>query len=369
MDTFYFHTEKLDVGYHGTPVVSDVCLYVKRGEILTLIGPNGAGKSTILKSVIAQLAPIAGTLYLDGSDLAGISPQKLAQRMSVVLTERIKTEWMTCEDVVATGRHPYTGTFGILSENDRRKVEEAMRLVNILELKDRDFSEISDGQKQRVMLARAICQEPEILVLDEPTSFLDIRYKLEFLSVLQKLCRERALTVIMSLHELDLAERVSDRVACVSSGRIDRFGTTREVFSGTYIPRVFELENGSYDARTGQLELKAADGAPRVFVIPGCGKGTYVFRRLQRQGIPFVAGFLWKNDLDYPAARALAAEVIAIAPFQPVSEDQMQHAKQLIDQCDYVIGAFCPDQNAGTDAERAILALYAYAGEKMKLMK
>ena len=132
---------------------------------------------------------------------------------------------MTCKEVVATGRYPYTGKFGVLSKEDWKIVDEAVRLVHIENLAERDFTKTSDGQKQRVMLARALCQQPDILVLDEPTSFLDIRYKLEFLSIIQEMARNDRLTVILSLHELDLAERISDKVLCVRGDRIDRFGT------------------------------------------------------------------------------------------------------------------------------------------------
>ena len=128
---------------------------MKKGEILTLIGPNGAGKTTILRSIIRQLAPLGGVVWLDGKQTEKMSGRELSRKLSVVLTERIRPEMMTCEDVVATGRYPYTGTFGILTSEDRRIVRESMELVHILELKDRDFLEISDGQKQRVMLARA----------------------------------------------------------------------------------------------------------------------------------------------------------------------------------------------------------------------
>lgn len=205
---YYFQTEGYSVGYDGKPLIRQIEIGIQKGEILTLIGPNGAGKSTILKSIAGQLGAIGGSAYLDGRELGAMSGTELARKMAVVFTERLKTELMTCEDVVATGRYPYTGHFGILTKKDREAVREAMELVHVMEIRDQDFAKISDGQRQRVMLARAICQEPEIVILDEPTSFLDVKYKLEFLSVLQELRLKRGLTVIMSLHELELAERV-----------------------------------------------------------------------------------------------------------------------------------------------------------------
>ena len=167
---YYFKTESLSVGYHKRPFIKDIEIGLEKGEILTLIGPNGAGKSTVLKSIAKQLALIAGTIYLDEQSVENMSGTELSQNMAVVLTERLRTEMMTCEDVVATGRYPYTGRFGILSESDRQTVKEAMELVHVTAIRDQDFIRISDGQRQRVMLARAICQEPEIIILDEPTS-------------------------------------------------------------------------------------------------------------------------------------------------------------------------------------------------------
>lgn len=182
MEEFYFYTKGLTVGYHGVPLIKDIELSVKKGEILTLIGPNGAGKTTILKNIIRQLKPLGGVAVLDGSNMEELSGRELSKKLSVVLTERVRPEMMNCRDVVSTGRYPYTGKFGVLSEEDWKIVDESMRLVHIEELAERDFTKTSDGQKQRVMLARALCQQPDIIVLDEPTSFLDIRYKLEFLS-------------------------------------------------------------------------------------------------------------------------------------------------------------------------------------------
>ena len=141
----------------------------------------------------------------------------------------------------------------------------------------------------------------------------------------------------MSLHELDLAGRISDKIACVRGDRVDRFGTPEEIFTEGYIPKLYQMTTGSYDELTGDLELPAVQGEPKVFVLTGNGTGTGVFRRLQREGIPFAAGILWENDLDYPSAKALAVEVISEEAFTTFSETHMERAKQLIDNCEQVL--------------------------------
>ena len=359
MEEFYFYTKGLTVGYHGVPLIKDIELCLKKGEIMTLIGPNGAGKTTILKSIIRQLKPLGGVACLDGSSMEKLTGKELSQKLSVVLTERVRPEMMTCKDVVATGRYPYTGKFGILSEKDWAIVQESMELVHIEELAERDFSKTSDGQKQRVMLARALCQQPDIIVLDEPTSFLDIRYKLEFLSIIQNMSRTRHLSVIMSLHELDLAGRISDKIACVHGDRVDRFGRPEEIFTDGYIPMLYGMTVGSYEERTGDLELPKVEGDPKVFVLAGNGTGTAVFRKLQRDGIPFAAGILWENDLDYPAAKALSSRLFSAPAFEPVSEELLEQAMRCMDGCRKVI---CCRESFGTleDAQKRLLA-YAKA--------
>ena len=229
MGEYFVHSEQMTVGYDGKPLIRDIEIRLNRGEILTLIGPNGAGKSTILKSLTRQLKLVGGTVYLDQKLMSQMSGKEVAQKLAVVTTERIRPELMTCEDIVATGRYPYTGTLGILSEGDWEKVHKAMEMVHALDFKDRDFTEISDGQRQRILLARAVCQEPEVIVLDEPTSFLDIRHKLELLSILKKMVLEHHTAVLMSLHELDLAQKISDYVICVHGDRIEKYGTPEEI--------------------------------------------------------------------------------------------------------------------------------------------
>ena len=197
MDNYYFHMDNLSVGYDKKALIHDICIGIKKGEIVTLIGPNGSGKSTILKSITRQLQIIGGKVYFDDRNLNSFSYKELSTRMAVVLTERMRPELMTCHEIVATGRYPYTGRLGILTPEDEQIVDEAMKAVHAEDLGNRDFNAISDGQKQRVLLARAICQEPEIIVLDEPTSFLDVRYKLELLAILERMARKKHITVIM----------------------------------------------------------------------------------------------------------------------------------------------------------------------------
>lgn len=360
---YYFKTKQMSVGYQGKPLIRDIEIGLKKGEILSLIGPNGAGKSTILKSIARQLKLIDGVVYLDNRRLSGMSGAELSKRMAVVFTEKLKTELMTCEDVVATGRYPYTGHFGILSKEDYAIVEEAMKLVHVTEIRHQDFTKISDGQRQRVMLARAISQEPEIVILDEPTSFLDVKYKLEFLSVLQNLRNDKGLTVIMSIHELELAERVSDRILCVNGEYVERFGTTEEIFRRGYMKSLFEIEMGSFDEENSSMELKAPVGEPEVFVIAGGGTGRSVYRRLQRSGTPFASGILFENDLDYPVAAALAAKVIKAESFEPIKETFVSEAKAIIDGCDRVI--CCRRVFGSLERANEELLIYARAAGKI----
>lgn len=257
MADYYLRACDLSAGYEKQAVLESVKFGLHRGEILTLIGPNGAGKSTLLRTLAGLLTPVSGTVLLEGKSIADMRRGDLSKRLAVVFTERLRTELMTCRDVVAEGRYPYTGHLGLLSKADLAAVDEAMRLVAVEELADRDFGRLSDGQRQRVMLARAVCQEPEMIVLDEPTSFLDIRYKLEFLETLRRMTRQKNLTVVMSLHELELAKRISDKILCVGSGTAERFGTPEEVFVPGYMAELFHVDMRSDLAKGYVPELES----------------------------------------------------------------------------------------------------------------
>ena len=243
----YLQTEDLAVGYQGRTLIGEISLAVQRGRIVTLIGPNGSGKSTILKTIAGQLPRIGGAAYLDGEELRACSRNAIARRMAILMTARMDPELMTCRDVVSSGRYPYTGKLGILTAEDRKIVDESLRRTDAEAFADRPFQAVSDGQRQRILLARALCQQPELIVLDEPTSYLDIRYKLELLTILKRMVREEDLAVLMSLHELDLARRVSDTVVCVAGDHIDRVGPPEEIFTRDYIAKLYHMEPGRYD--------------------------------------------------------------------------------------------------------------------------
>ena len=243
--------QALTVGYKN-PVISEATFTVQPGEIVALIGPNGAGKSTVLKTITRQLKKLDGKVYIQELDEEGMTEEEVAKKLSMVMTERVSPELMSCYEVVATGRYPYTGRLGTLTENDRRQIEEAVRLVGAEEIIDKDFMKISDGQKQRVMLARAICQEPEIMVLDEPTSFLDIQFKLDILSVIKRLANEKKIAVLLSIHELEFVPAIADLVVAVDEGVVARVGAPEEVITGEQIQKLYHM-----DENTGDVLVKS----------------------------------------------------------------------------------------------------------------
>ena len=215
-ELFLCAAQDLAIGYGKAPLLQGIALGVQPGQILALIGPNGAGKSTLLRTLAGQLAPMGGAVLLEGQNLTRFSGTERARKMALMAPHSRRAELTTCFDFVSAGRYPYTGRLGILSAEDRNQVHQALALVGAHALADRDFNCIRDGQRQRILLARALCQQPEVILLDEPTSFLDIKGKIELLSILQSLAHERKLAVILSLHELELAQKIADTVVCVS---------------------------------------------------------------------------------------------------------------------------------------------------------
>lgn len=366
--TAYFETRDLSVGYNGETLIKGINIALERGQVLSLIGPNGAGKSTILKTITGQLRPISGAVLLEGEDMAHMRPKQLSKKLAVALTQHIRPELMSCAELVAMGRYPYTGLFGRLTAKDKAAVREALELVQAFDIAEQQVSTLSDGQLQRVMLARALCQEPELLVLDEPTAYLDIKHKILLLDMLRDLAREKRLTVIMSLHEIDLAMKASDMLLCVRSEQIQAFGPPEKVVDETLIPELYDMESGSYDVRYGSVELGKPKGEPRLFVLAGGGRATACYRALQKRQIPFATGILSSNDLDYPVAMALSDKVIAVPAFQPVTKDHFEEAARQLSLCTVLIDTSSPLKGEDSTDSRLLalakkqgLAIYSAA--------
>ena len=251
-ENFLCGAKDLAIGYGKAPLLTDIALEVHPGQILTLIGPNGAGKSTLLRTLAGQLAPMGGAVLLEGQNLSDYSGIERARRLALMVPHSRRMELTSCFDFVSAGRHPYTGRLGILSTEDRRQVYAALELVGASSLADRDFNRISDGQRQRILLARALCQQPEVILLDEPTSFLDIKGKVELLTILKELAHTGKLAVILSLHELELAEKIADTVVCVSPGGVSGVLTPEQAFQPENIRALYGLTEQQYASLYGE---------------------------------------------------------------------------------------------------------------------
>lgn len=213
-------TNRLTVGYRGHRVVEDISLSLPCGRLVCLLGPNGAGKSTLLRTLCGFQPPIAGTVTISGSDITTMSAAEVARLVSVVLTDRPLTPSLTAAEMVGMGRAPYTGFWGRLSDDDRRLVSEAMTTVGIAPLATRRMGQLSDGERQKVMIAKALAQHTPVIVLDEPTAFLDYPSKVAVMKTLARLAHDEGKTILMSTHDLELAAQLGDELMEIENKHI-----------------------------------------------------------------------------------------------------------------------------------------------------
>ena len=213
-------TNRLTVGYRGHRVVEDINLSLPCGRLVCLLGPNGAGKSTLLRTLCGFQPPIAGTVTISGSDITTMSAAEVARLVSVVLTDRPLTPSLTAAEMVGMGRAPYTGFWGRLSDDDRRLVSEAMQTVGIAPLATRRMGRLSDGERQKVMIAKALAQHTPVIVLDEPTAFLDYPSKVAVMKTLARLAHDEGKTTLMSTHDLELAAQLGDELMEIENKHI-----------------------------------------------------------------------------------------------------------------------------------------------------
>lgn len=358
-------TDSLKVGYSKKIVVDNVSFTLNSGEILCVLGPNGCGKSTLIKSIIDQIKSLDGKISILGEDLHNLSPKEKAKKLSAVLTERPAPDLMTAYELVATGRYPHTNYLGNITKEDEQIIEESISLVNGEKLADKEITELSDGERQRIMIARAICQESDIMVLDEPTSYLDIRYKIELLDILKKLALEKNKTIILSLHEIELVSKIADHVMLIDEGHVFAFGSPATVINDANIQKVYNIEYGSYNSLLGSIELPKNSDVPKVYVIGGNSTGVDIYRALNKDGINFYSGILFENDLDFEVSKNLALKTLWQKPFIEISDDLIKQGMELIDTVGIIVD--CAPQYIGINKKNSELLNYAIKKEKLIL--
>lgn len=337
-------TERLAAGYGKTAVLTDVELTLNPGEFTVVIGPNASGKSTLLKTLAAVLKPVEGAVYLSCQELHRIKPRERARQVAAVFTGRPETGLMLVEEVVALGRYPWTGPIHVLGQRDREAVEKAMTKTNISHLRGRKVSELSDGQFQRVMIARALAQEPKVLILDEPTTHLDTGSRLEIMVLLRKLAHEENIIVIASTHEIELALRFADKLILVQSNNVHVFEDADQIIVDDTFRNAFGLNGQLHlSPTTFSIEFRPSHEGLRkhVFVIAGAGTGSRTYRALLKAGCRVSSGVLHENDVDHYVAESLGIETVSEKPFTKVSEQSFQKAFEKILCCDAVVYT-CP---------------------------
>ncbi len=293
MSAIMLETERLSIGYSPRRgprrvVAADLSLALHAGEVGCLLGPNGVGKSTLLRTLVGMQPALGGRVLLDGADIAGLRPRDLARRLSVVLTERIEVGQLSAYALVALGRHPHTDWTGRLTVRDEEIVRWALEAVGATDLAQRQVHELSDGERQRVMVARALAQEPLLMVLDEPTAFLDLPRRVEMMRLLRRLARETNRALLLSTHDLDLALRSADALWLLAPGGGLHSGAPEDLVLGGAFEATFAGAGIGFDRRQGSFQVHPP--AERRAALVGDGLlGVWTARALERAGCHMVA--------------------------------------------------------------------------------
>lgn len=281
-------TQDLAVGY--TPphrparkIAGNIHITLHAGELACLIGPNGAGKSTLLRTLAGMQKPLAGRVLLVGDEIHTLSPIERAKRLSIVLTERVQAGMFSAYELVALGRHPYTDWSGRLSANDETVIRWAIEAVGAVELSKRPVNELSDGERQKIMIARALAQEPSLIILDEPTAFLDLPRRVEIMRLLRRLARETGRAVLLSTHDLDLALRLADRLWLMPGDGTLHTGAPEDLVLSGALARAFRSSGVAFDLHSGTFTVQ--DAYRGTIALTGGGlAGIWARRALERTG-------------------------------------------------------------------------------------
>ncbi len=260
MNNNCLQTENLSIGYKEKILLNNLNLEIKKGEMVCLLGPNGVGKSTLIKVLTKILQPLHGEVFIvDENNFVNInkiSPLKLAKHISIVLTEQLPSSNFTVKDIVSLGRVPYTNWLGNLTKKDDIIIENAMEKVNITHFKNRQVDSLSDGEKQRVMFAKALAQDTDLIILDEPTAHLDIVHRAELLSLLKKLAIETQKGILISTHELEMAIQAADSIWLIDNENELEVSSPEDlVLSGKFM-KIFKGNHVCFNEQNGTFKIK-----------------------------------------------------------------------------------------------------------------
>jgi len=320
--------ENLNVGYGKKVIVQGVNLDIRKGKMTCILGPNGSGKTTIIKTIAKIIDKLHGGVLICSEDSDFINQKNMAKKLAVVLTNKMDLADMTGFDVVSMGRYIHTNFFGILTEKDKQIVLDCLEKCKAGYLKDRSFQQMSDGEKQKVLIARSIAQSSEILILDEPTSHLDIKYKLEILSVLKKMCLNEGKTIICTLHEPDLAIKGCDDIILVKDDTIIGFGTVEEIIKKGILEQLYGFESKNFDTMSGLIEFVACD-SKEVFVVGANNKTPSFLRNLNKNNVGFGIGILHENDICTYIAQAMGSLTFTKKPHRIICEEDAKECFEI----------------------------------------
>ncbi|MCX7920277.1 MAG: heme ABC transporter ATP-binding protein [bacterium] len=364
--------EKITFAYGRTAILSDITFAVEPGEILGIIGPNGSGKTTLLRLLTGILQAQSGTILISGKEIALWTRNELAKRIAVVPQDTFVPFNYTVREIVLMGRTPHLRLLQFESSKDVAILNQAMALTDTLEVSERYFDALSGGEKQRALIARALVQEPTILLLDEPTAHLDLNHQIEILDLVKRLNVEENLTVIFVTHDINLAAGYCHRLILLFDGTIFCSGSPQEVITEENIRQVYGTNVVvSEHPLTGVPQVNLLSWSPferyepkttKVHVIGGGGASASLLRRLAIEGYPVTVGVLNIGDTDELVANSLHLEVVREQPFSPISDQAMNRCRNLIDRTDCVILARIMVGNGNL----ANLALALYAAEQKK---